>query len=107
MVCASPQVPVACPDSPGVRANAWSARVNLADWRGSACDRDTQGVARPVDDRRMTIQLDCPWCQDEVAFEVDETADELSCTACGIRTEFAPDPVATYSLLYEAAVPRG
>ncbi len=51
----------------------------------------------------MTIQLDCPWCQDEVAFEVDETADELSCTACGIRTEFAPDPVATYSLLYEAA----
>ena len=79
------------------------ARVNPDDWRGSACDRDTQGVARPVDDRRMTIQLDCPWCQDEVAFEVDETADELACTACGIRTEFAPDPVATYSLLYEAA----
>ncbi len=51
----------------------------------------------------MTIQLDCPWCQDEVAFEVDEAADELVCIACGIRTEFAPDPVATYSLLYEAA----
>jgi hypothetical protein len=51
----------------------------------------------------MTIQLDCPWCQDEVAFTVDETADELICTACGIRTEFAPDPVATYGLLYDAA----
>jgi len=51
----------------------------------------------------MTIQLDCPWCRDEVAFEVDETFDELVCTACGIRTEFAPDPVTTYSLLYEAA----
>jgi len=51
----------------------------------------------------MTIQLDCPWCQDEIAFEVDETADELVCSECGIRTEFAPDPVATYSLLYEAA----
>jgi hypothetical protein len=70
---------------------------------GSSGDRDTLGVARPVDDRRMTVQLDCPWCQDEVAFEVDETADELVCTACGIRSEFAPDPVATYSLLYEAA----
>jgi hypothetical protein len=51
----------------------------------------------------MTIQIDCPWCRDEVAFEVDETMDELVCTACGIRTEFAPDPVATYNLLYEAA----
>ena len=51
----------------------------------------------------MTVQLDCPWCQDEVAFEVDETADELVCIACGIRTAFAPDPVATFGLLYEAA----
>jgi transcription elongation factor Elf1 len=51
----------------------------------------------------MTIQLDCPWCADEVAFEVDETRDELVCTACGIRTEFAPDPLATYALLYQAA----
>jgi hypothetical protein len=51
----------------------------------------------------MTIQLECHWCRDEVAFEVDEISDELVCTACGIRTEFAPDPVATYSLLYEAA----
>jgi len=51
----------------------------------------------------MTIQFNCPWCQDEIAFEVDQTTDELVCTACGIRTEFAPDPVATFSLLYEAA----
>jgi hypothetical protein len=73
------------------------------DWRASVGDRDTLGVARPVDDHPMTIQLDCPWCQNEVAFEVDETADELVCTACRIRTEFAPDSVATYTLLYEAA----
>jgi transcription elongation factor Elf1 len=66
-------------------------------------DRDTLGVARHLQHRPMTIQLDCPWCQDEVAFTVDETADELTCTACGIRTEFAPDPVATYGLLYDAA----
>lgn len=51
----------------------------------------------------MTIQLLCSWCRTEVAFEVDETHDELVCSACGIRTEFAPDPVATYTLLYEAA----
>ena len=66
-------------------------------------NRDTLGVARRPQDAAMTIQLDCPWCQDEVAFEVDETRDELVCSACGVRTEFAPDPVATYSLLYEAA----
>ncbi|MDP9271588.1 MAG: hypothetical protein M3P14_11575 [Chloroflexota bacterium] len=51
----------------------------------------------------MTIQLDCPWCQDDVAFEVDEISDEIVCSACGIRTEFAPDPAATFRLLYEAA----
>lgn len=51
----------------------------------------------------MTIQLDCPWCEDEVAFTVDEAADELSCDSCGIRMIFAPDPITTYSLLYEPA----
>ena len=66
-------------------------------------DRDTQGVAGHVHDRAMTVQLDCPWCQDEIAFEVDETAEELVCSECGIRTEFAPDPVATFGLLYDAA----
>jgi len=80
-----------------------SARPRISRLARMVGDRDTLGVARPVDDHRMTIQLDCPWCQNEVAFEVDETADELVCTACRIRTEFAPDPAATYSLLYEAA----
>lgn len=51
----------------------------------------------------MTIQLDCPWCEDEVAFTVDEAADDLTCNGCDIRMTFAPDPVTTYSLLYEPA----
>lgn len=51
----------------------------------------------------MNVLLTCPWCEDEVAFAVDETADELVCTACDTRMAFAPDPVATFSLLYEAA----
>jgi DNA-directed RNA polymerase subunit RPC12/RpoP len=51
----------------------------------------------------MNIQLICPWCEDEVRFEVDEAEDELECSACGTRMAFAPDPVATFSLIYEAA----
>jgi len=51
----------------------------------------------------MTIQLDCPWCLDEVTFTVDETDDEMVCTACNTRMAFAPDPVTTFGLLYEAA----
>jgi DNA-directed RNA polymerase subunit RPC12/RpoP len=51
----------------------------------------------------MNIQLICPWCEDEVRFEVDEAEDELECSACGTRIAFAPDPVATFSLIYEAA----
>ena len=51
---------------------------------------------------RMTIQLSCPWCEDEVSFEVDETRDEIVCSACTIRVPFAPDPVATFELLYRA-----
>jgi len=53
--------------------------------------------------RRMTIQLSCPLCQDEVTCEVDESADELVCGACAARVAFAPDPVITYGLLYEPA----
>jgi transcription elongation factor Elf1 len=53
--------------------------------------------------RRMTIQLSCPLCQDEVICEVDESADELVCGDCGARVAFAPDPVITYGLLYEPA----
>jgi transcription elongation factor Elf1 len=68
-----------------------------------AGDRDRLGVAGVVHAAAMMIQLTCPWCEDEVAFEVDEAADEIVCTACGIHLEFAPDPVATFSLLYAAA----
>lgn len=61
------------------------------------------GVTRPAKNRGMTVLLLCPWCEDEVAFAVDEPRDELVCEACGTRTLFAPDPATTFSLLYEAA----
>lgn len=51
----------------------------------------------------MNILLDCAWCGDEVVFTVDETQDELVCPACNTHTSFAPDPVASFSLLYEPA----
>jgi len=51
----------------------------------------------------MTVQLLCPWCEDEVPFTVDERDDELVCGACATRLPFAPDPIATFRLLYEAA----
>ena len=51
----------------------------------------------------MTVLLDCAWCGDEVAFTVTETHDELACSACNTRMDFAPDPVITYGLLYETA----
>ena len=53
--------------------------------------------------RRMTIQVSCPLCQDEVTWEVDESADELVCGGCATRVAFAPDPAITYGLLYEPA----
>jgi hypothetical protein len=53
--------------------------------------------------RHMNIQMTCPWCQDEIAFVVDESADELVCDGCSTRMAFAPDPIVTYGLLYEAA----
>jgi hypothetical protein len=53
--------------------------------------------------RGMTVLLICAWCEDEVAFAVDESSDELVCDGCGTRTHFAPDPSTTYNLLYEAA----
>jgi DNA-directed RNA polymerase subunit RPC12/RpoP len=51
--------------------------------------------------QRMNILLDCAWCGDEVVFSVDETDDELVCSACNTRMAFAPDPATTFSLLYE------
>jgi hypothetical protein len=63
--------------------------------------RDTRGVTDRAQDRAMTVQLSCPWCEEELAFEVDETSDELVCSGCNMRTAFAPDPGITYGLLYE------
>jgi hypothetical protein len=51
----------------------------------------------------MNILLDCPWCEDEALFEVNQAEDELLCSGCHHRMSFAPDPVATFSLLYEQA----
>ncbi|HEU5324579.1 MAG TPA: hypothetical protein VFV59_01745 [Candidatus Limnocylindria bacterium] len=51
----------------------------------------------------MNILLDCAWCGHEVVFSVDETDDELVCSACNTRMAFAPDPVTTFALLYETA----
>jgi DNA-directed RNA polymerase subunit RPC12/RpoP len=53
--------------------------------------------------RGMNILLDCTWCGDEVVFEVNETDDELVCSACNTRMAFAPDPATTFALLYEPA----
>jgi DNA-directed RNA polymerase subunit RPC12/RpoP len=51
----------------------------------------------------MNILLDCAWCGDEVVFTIQETDDELVCSACNTRMAFAPDPAVTFSLLYEPA----
>ena len=53
--------------------------------------------------RGMNILLDCAWCGDEVVFEVNETDDELVCSACDTRMAFAPDPATTFGLLYAPA----
>jgi hypothetical protein len=51
----------------------------------------------------MKIQMTCPGGQDEIAFVVDESTDDLVCNGCSARMTFAPDPAVTYGLLYEAA----
>lgn len=51
----------------------------------------------------MNILLDCAWCGDEVVFSINETDDELVCSACNAHMAFAPDPSTTFSLLYESA----
>jgi hypothetical protein len=51
----------------------------------------------------MNILLDCAWCGDEVVFSIDETVDELVCSACNTRMDFAPDPATTFGLLYQPA----
>jgi transcription elongation factor Elf1 len=64
--------------------------------------RDTQRVAVRGQDRDMTIQLSCPWCTDEVAFTINEADEELVCSSCAMRMDFAPDPGVTFELLYAA-----
>jgi hypothetical protein len=62
-----------------------------------------QGVVSGAQDQRMSIEMTCPWCLDDVDFVVDEADEELVCSACSTRMAFAPDPVVTFGLLYEAA----
>jgi hypothetical protein len=84
----------------------YCAIAQVLRWRKSANSpgiRDALDVTTHAQDRRMTVHLICPWCADEVAFEVDHESDELLCSACGTSFDFAPDPVVTYALLYEAA----
>jgi len=51
----------------------------------------------------MTIQLSCPWGTDEVTFTNNESDDELVCSSCSTRMDFAPDPGVTFALLYSSA----
>ena len=64
---------------------------------------DSQVVAWHAQPAVMNILLDCAGCGDEVVFSVDGAEDELVCGACNIHVAFAPDPSATFALLYEAA----
>lgn len=66
-------------------------------------DCDSLGVVHRAQHAGMTIQLICPWCEDEVAFTIDDAAAELTCNGCATRMAFAPDPATTYDLLYEPA----
>lgn len=66
-------------------------------------DRDTRVVTSRAQHSPMNILLDCAWCGDEVVFSVDESDDELVCSACNTRMAFAPDPATTFALLYEPA----
>jgi hypothetical protein len=69
----------------------------------SIVDRDRLDVARRAQDRRMNFQMACPWCLNDVDFLLDEADEELVCSGCATRIAFAPDPVVTLGLLYEAA----
>ena len=69
----------------------------------SALRCDTLGVTGHAEDRAMNIFLNCPWCEDEVAFMVDQDRDELVCSACSTSFDLAPDPAVTFALLYAAA----
>jgi hypothetical protein len=48
----------------------------------------------------MNVVLDCAWCEEQVVYTVTEADDELVCSACHTRVDFAPDPAVSYALLY-------
>jgi transcription elongation factor Elf1 len=37
------------------------------------------------------VTFECPWCAEEASVESLEP-DELTCDACGVRADLAPDP---------------
>ena len=37
------------------------------------------------------VTFECPWCTEPAS--VDSELDRVSCAACGIAVELAPDPV--------------
>ena len=74
---------------------------------GESSWTDVGNATREMSRRRrivcgMNILLDCAWCGDEVVFSIDESDDELVCSACNTHMAFAPDPATTFALLYEA-----
>lgn len=45
--------------------------------------------ALTMEDRTMTISLECPWCDGHVA--LDDEADLVTCDACGVVAHLAAD----------------
>jgi transcription elongation factor Elf1 len=38
------------------------------------------------------VTFECPWCAEPAMVEAAE-ADVLTCEACGVRADLAPDPI--------------
>jgi transcription elongation factor Elf1 len=38
------------------------------------------------------VTFECPWCAEPTAVELADL-DEMTCDACGVQAELAPDPV--------------
>ena len=75
----------------------------MGDWSWTGVANATRKLSRSrLIVRGMNILLDCAWCGDEVVFSVNQTDDELVCSACNTHMAFAPDPSTTFALLYEA-----
>ena len=89
------------PTALGYRMDECGASDRFVMVRTEIATRKLSQATRIV--RGMNILLDCAWCGDEVVFEVNETDDELVCSACNTRMAFAPDPATTFALLYQPA----